>query len=420
MGNRSGISLFLAGDAIITRPWSHFRDDRFARLIDQIRTADVSVVNLEMLLHEYNGFPQPGIRAHLAAPPSIAQELAWAGIDMVAHANNHAYDYGEIGILENLDNVTRAGLTLAGSGRDLQRARAPAYFSTEKGVVALISATATHEPYAFASPARQDMHGRPGPNPLSLRDLKPTPSQRPSARIVRRLERLARTPGKAFYDAALSVMRRGKADHRWRPRRYLDARHLDGNLAAIREARANADLVIFSLHTHDAGWWLEDLAHEFIDAGVDIVFIQGPHEIRAIEIYAEKPVFYGMGNFVNHLDWIERRPAEFFESRGLAFDAMLEVGLATRAAQHKKSHKPFEGIAASIDFEGRQPQRIRILPLDLGFAERPEIRGFPRLADGEHAHAIIRTVAEKSNTYGIDVRFDRDAGAGLVPVGQIP
>jgi poly-gamma-glutamate capsule biosynthesis protein CapA/YwtB (metallophosphatase superfamily) len=60
----------------------------------------------------------------MASPPSIAAELKWAGFDMLAHANNHAFDYGASGVLETIDHVERAGLVLAGSGPDLQRARA--------------------------------------------------------------------------------------------------------------------------------------------------------------------------------------------------------------------------------------------------------------------------------------------------------
>ena len=90
-------SLFLAGDSIITQPWSHITDPSFQRLIGEIRAVDAAIVNLEMLIHEYRGYAQAESGgSHLAAPPKIATELAWAGIDMVAHANNHTFDYGSV------------------------------------------------------------------------------------------------------------------------------------------------------------------------------------------------------------------------------------------------------------------------------------------------------------------------------------
>ena len=161
-------SIFLAGDSIITQPWSHISDPPFQKLISEIHAVDAAIVNLEMLIHEYRGYPQAESGGtHLAAPPKIATELAWAGIDMVTHANNHTFDYGSIGVLENLENVTAAGLVLAGSGKDLQHARAPQYFKTTQKTVALVSAASTFASFGKASRSRPDMHGRPGLNPLT-------------------------------------------------------------------------------------------------------------------------------------------------------------------------------------------------------------------------------------------------------------
>jgi poly-gamma-glutamate capsule biosynthesis protein CapA/YwtB (metallophosphatase superfamily) len=166
-GANGEIALFLAGDTVITQPWSADRDPRFLALVDEIRAADVAIVNLEMLFHEYKGYPQANSGGtYMAARPEIALELAWAGVDMVANANNHTFDYGSIGVLENLNNVAKAGLVLAGAGKDLQSARAPAYFTHPDGTVALVSAASTYVPYGKASRSRPDMHGRPGLNPL--------------------------------------------------------------------------------------------------------------------------------------------------------------------------------------------------------------------------------------------------------------
>ena len=162
------LTLFLAGDAIITQPWSADRAPDFLALVDEIRGADAAVVSLEMLFHEYRGYAQADSGGgYVAARPAIAAELAWAGVDLVAHANNHSFDYGSIGVLENLENVAQAGLVLAGSGKDLQSARAPAYFPHPDGKVALVSTASTFAPYGKASRSRPDLHGRPGLNPLT-------------------------------------------------------------------------------------------------------------------------------------------------------------------------------------------------------------------------------------------------------------
>jgi hypothetical protein len=101
-------SIFLAGDAIFTTPWSHITDPDFQGLIDQMRRSDATILNLETVIHTFKGYAQADSGgAWLTSPPKIAQELAWAGVDMVSHANNHAFDYGSEGILLNWPAIRR-------------------------------------------------------------------------------------------------------------------------------------------------------------------------------------------------------------------------------------------------------------------------------------------------------------------------
>ncbi len=49
----------------------------------------------------------------------------------------------------------------------------------------------------------------------------------------------------------------------------------------------------------------KDLAHAFIDNGVDLVLASHPHWAQSIEFYNDKPIFYSLGNFIfdqNHND----------------------------------------------------------------------------------------------------------------------
>src|SRR5574342_978127 len=104
----NGFSLFLAGDSMIVEPWSGVEAPAFLRLVEEIRSADAAITNLETVIHEFKGYPQANSGGiHMASPPLIASELVWAGFDMVSHANNHAFDYGSIGVLETLDHVRK-------------------------------------------------------------------------------------------------------------------------------------------------------------------------------------------------------------------------------------------------------------------------------------------------------------------------
>ena len=108
-------TLLLAGDAMIVRPWSHDTDPAFLRLVETIRSADLAVTNLETVIHDFKGYAQANSGGtHMHSPPPIAAELRWAGFDLVTNANNHAFDYGEIGLLETIAHVRGAGLEHGG------------------------------------------------------------------------------------------------------------------------------------------------------------------------------------------------------------------------------------------------------------------------------------------------------------------
>ncbi|MCP4710717.1 MAG: CapA family protein, partial [Planctomycetes bacterium] len=163
------MTVLLAGDAIITQPWSEREEPEFLKLVEAIRGVDAAIVNLEMLIHDFEGYAQADSGGtYMGARPVIAKELAWAGFDVCGNANNHTFDYGSIGVLKTVEHVTEAGMLIAGSGKDLQTARAPVIYTSAKGKVALVSCASTFTAYGKASRSRPDIHGRPGLNPLTL------------------------------------------------------------------------------------------------------------------------------------------------------------------------------------------------------------------------------------------------------------
>lgn len=348
---------------IVMRPLSDVEDDRFLHLVRQIRNADLAVVNLETLIHRFEGYPQAKSGGtYMATSPEIADDLAWAGIDMVSTANNHTFDYGSIGVIENLRYLAKAQILAAGSGEDLQRARAPRYFHHSRGAVALISTASTFVRYGKASRSRRDVHGRPGLNPLrSAEDRK-------------------------------------------------------ANLAAISEASRNADLTIFSIHAHKQGRWLRDLAHQAIDAGADIFLAHGPHEIRGIEIYKGRPIFYSLGDFFYEQYHIERLPSEYFDRYGLGDDATVRDAMEARFAkndQHKR-REIWEGLGAIVEFQGHAMRTIELIPLDLGFGKALSERGRPHVASRARGREIINVVKSKSEAYGTEVVYVPGDNTGLI------
>ena len=93
---------------------------------------------------------------------------------------------------------------------------------------------------------------------------------------------------------------------------------LDASLQTIRDARAEADIVIVSFHggaegaTHqhvapgDETFLGEDrgdlrkFAHAAVDAGAQLVVGSGPHVVRGMEVYQGKLIAYSLGNFATY------------------------------------------------------------------------------------------------------------------------
>ncbi len=104
----SPLTMVLTGDSIITRRLSVYSEPEFLRLMEIIRAADVAFTNLEILFHDYEPYPMhESGGTYLRAQPSLIKELVWAGFDMVSRANNHAGDFGVLGMELTTNMLTR-------------------------------------------------------------------------------------------------------------------------------------------------------------------------------------------------------------------------------------------------------------------------------------------------------------------------
>src|SRR3984893_17570608 len=117
-----------------------FQEERYLSLVELLRSADIAFGNAECLFHNYEGGPSPdNVGTYMRADPKLIEDLRWMGFSMVACAQNHAYDYGDTGVLANIQYLEQYGLAHAGSGATLTLAQSPAYVDTPNGRVALIA-----------------------------------------------------------------------------------------------------------------------------------------------------------------------------------------------------------------------------------------------------------------------------------------
>jgi poly-gamma-glutamate capsule biosynthesis protein CapA/YwtB (metallophosphatase superfamily) len=103
----------------------------FGPVADVFKAADVSMVNLETAVTA-GGTPEPKT-FHFRAPTKAYEAMAAAGIDVVTVANNHALDYGRVGLQDTLSSAAAAKMPMIGGGADAAAAYAP-WITTVKGV----------------------------------------------------------------------------------------------------------------------------------------------------------------------------------------------------------------------------------------------------------------------------------------------
>ena len=107
--------------------------------------ADLTVVNLETAITD-RGEPVAGKNYHFRSPAASFAALKSAGVDVVAMANNHALDYGPVGMQDTFAAIDAAGLPVIGIGRNAAEAYRP-YRTTIKGQrIAILNALDWLEP----------------------------------------------------------------------------------------------------------------------------------------------------------------------------------------------------------------------------------------------------------------------------------
>src|SRR5579871_1306193 len=323
-------TIALGGDCMLTRRLAVYDEPAFLALAKIFRDADAGFVNLETVVrHQHEGAPNITRGTYMTTPPELLADLKWFGINLASCANNHAYDYGEAGLLATIAHLDAAGIAHAGSGRNLGEARAPGYLDTPHGRVALIAMTATFRPWNRASAQRPDLIGRPGINPFTASTSYTVDGETFAAlkRMSRALgfeQTRERDRGHFFSEREVGAeeseeltlfgqkIRRGEA---FESRSTGERDDIEDNLRWIREARRQADWVVVSFHSHDFAQksllaaktrtelaepadYIPAFAHAAIDAGADVFVGHGSHTPLGIELYRGKPIFYSLGNLV--------------------------------------------------------------------------------------------------------------------------
>jgi poly-gamma-glutamate synthesis protein (capsule biosynthesis protein) len=430
-----GFTLATVGDCIISRPLSQKRvsDPGFDDAVKILRGADATFGNLETTIldvRNFKGYPNSGAEDWgLAALPAVAGDLAKLGFDLLARANNHALDWGITGMRETSQRLDEAGLVHAGVGENRGHARAPRYFESEKGRIALVSMATSFDPSSAATPAHGSTAGRPGLNALRLERFTVVPPEIMTSLvgIKREMEHARGSDVEAAPDlsAELSLFETEfRLGEEFAYRYEMNALDLAEILKSVRLGKQHADFLVATIHAHEPafdedspGDFLRELARLAIDAGADAFVAHGIHHLGPIEVYAGKPIFYGLANFfwsdvqepldpVLHETYAQR-VAQAFADPSAITDADLTAVLNATGFDNERT---FQSIIATSRFEKGRVVEIRLHPIDLGYGRRIPDSGVPRLATEEMARAILEQLAAISEPYGTRISIRKQVG----------
>lgn len=423
-------TMALTGDSIINRSLSVYDEPQYLEMIEILRDADVAVTNLETVLHNFEPYPMAESGGTwMRSDPKMAEELAWAGIDMVARANNHTGDYGTLGLELTTKYVEQAGLVDAGVGMSLAEAREARFLETSKARVALISLSSSFANHMRAGRSRDDVPARPGLNPLRLKTTYVLPEDsyeniRSAADSLGQFTDLDGQPRGIDEEkpGQMNVLGRnfavGEAPRVLREPNEDDVAEI---MAVINNASRLADFTIVTIHSHQNGGrrelpddFLPVFARAAIEAGADVFFGHGPHILQGIEIYQGKPILYSLGNFIFQNETLLRLPSDNYERYALGERSHVadfnDARYENDSTGFPALQENWEAIIAVPTFENRQLTELALYPIDLGFGKTRQIRGRPILADDELGQKIMADLARLSEPFGTEFEYRRGVG----------
>ncbi|GAA3375922.1 CapA family protein [Streptomyces sannanensis] len=215
---------------------------------------DVRVVNLETSVTRSGEFA-PGKQVHYRMHPANLPCLAAARPDVCVLANNHVLDFGRPGLEETLDVLAGGGLRAVGAGRDAAAAGRPAAVPVEGGGRVLVFSCGM--PSSGIPPIWAAADDRPGVN------LVPEPSVAAAVELA----------------------------------------------GLIRQTKQPGDIAVVSVHW-GSNWGYDvfrpqiNYAHALIDGGADVVHGHSSHHPRPVEVYHDKLILYGCGDFIDDYEGI--------------------------------------------------------------------------------------------------------------------
>jgi poly-gamma-glutamate synthesis protein (capsule biosynthesis protein) len=424
---KGDFTLTAVGDLIITHPVLADMQRTAPEILALLKNADVTFGNFEETaidLNVFKGYPEAlSGGGWLLTMPEVPASLKAMGFNMVSHANNHGTDWGTQGLLETDRHLDEAGLVHAGSGPSLTAARAPAYYDSPRGRIALVAVTSHFTDMEPAQDGAGKVGPRPGVNTLHDDLIVHVPEEDFNELVKLRDKQVkgSYVPDSDPGTVTLFGTKYKKADAGQTtvtPFYAMNANDEKEILRNVRQGKEVSDFAIVSIHTHEPGNYSQKppdfqpgFAHDAIDSGADAFLAHGPHQVRGIEIYKGKPIFYSLGNFF-FMDNSQEvtSPAEYVSAKTDPQDMTPAEFMEMRRQKSFKSQLWFESVVTVSRFKDGMLDEIRLHPIELGWEGANGRRGIPKIASPEAAQRILKRLQTLSQPFGTVIAIEDNIG----------
>ena len=257
------LSICCVGDLILDEPGPiapYFDDCR-----EVLKAQDILIGHVETP-HTTRNLPSC---IDIQAPPSKPEHLEplrAVGFDVATVAGNHLYDCGPYGVIDTVEKLKKLGIQPVGGGANIAEAKKPAILEKNRLKVGVLSYNATGPKLGWA------MSQKPGANYVSVETSYVPARDMPGC------------PAKVYT--------------------FLWPESLKQFQEEVSALRQQVDVVVVCLHKGNGGdhprldTYEQPLCYAAIDAGADIIFAHHHHVLKGVELYKDRPIYHGLGNFV--------------------------------------------------------------------------------------------------------------------------
>ena len=413
------------GDILVQKRLPAEGYDGFDFIKAFIEEGDARFFNLETTLnHEGECFAsQFSGGTYVRTNPEMYYDMLRYGFNMTSANNNHAFDFSFEGFARTLETLNESGIVHAGIGNNLHQASAPAYLETPNGRVALISVCTSFSAPMMAGVQARRVPGRPGINGLRITRKVVVPKE--DFEAIKRVGDLCGincakmiTRAEGYYPPLPDgVCEIGEQEFllgdTYDVIYEINKKDIARLKASIEDARMSADYVIVSVHHHQIEGmnkaavpaFLKTLAHDIVDFGADAVIGHGPHLLRAIEVYKEKPIFYSLGDFLIQLYDVAFAPEDFYEKQGMTSDESVMELLKKRSADFTRGlmaqAEMREAVIPLWETENGKLKSLRLMPILASLGGGKHLEGLPQPV--LNYPAFMDRLAELSKPFGVTI-----------------